>query len=324
MTRRDPTDDFLMRASRFCREQADDLQGLLGPILDFAAPTGAPATRDHKELLSAVRSADRQELWSRAAFACMHMAVHVTDHVRALGVLLAQPQAGAPVYAHASLARSAVEAAALLMHVLAEGQPFEVRFSRGVALLIADSGMAAKSAARVPGNAYMASPEAAVAKEKEQLLTLIKRARIELVRNRSGDRAKGVRVTAGAPETPIEVKATDLVQRAFADLPEIYGILSGVVHGLPWRLGDSAHVYGRQAVWQPHPMEIGGSVLAAVTAAGRAGASFAGYRGFGDEPAVAGMRARAKASDEALRLYGERRGVLAGQGPSIARFLTPQ
>ncbi|WP_346125613.1 hypothetical protein [Micromonospora coerulea] len=154
-----------------------------------------------------------------------------------------------------------MEAAALLMHVLAEGQPFDVRFSRGVALLIADSGMAAKSAARVPGNAYMASPEVAVVKEKEQLLTLIKRARIDLVSNHSGDRVKGVRVTAGGPETSIDVKATDLVQRAFADLPEIYGMLSGVVHGLPWGLGDSAQVHGRHAVWQAHPMEVGGSVL---------------------------------------------------------------
>ncbi|WP_327040000.1 hypothetical protein OG400_18840 [Micromonospora ureilytica] len=324
MTRNDPTVEFLTRASRFCREQADDLQGLLGPILASTASASAPATRDHKELLSSVRSADRQELWSRAAFACLHMAVHVADHVRALGVLLAQSQVGVPVYAHASLARSAVEAAALLMHVLAEGQPFEVRFSRGVALLIADAGMAAKSAARVPGNAYMASPDAAVAKEKEQLLTLIKRASIELASNGSGARVKGVRVTAGGPETPVEVKTTDLVQRAFADLPEIYGMLSGVVHGLPWRLGDSAQVHGRQAVWQAQPMEVGGSVLAAVTAAGRAGGSFAWYRGFGDEPAVAGMRARAKACDEALRLYGERRGVLAGMRPSIARFLTPQ
>ncbi len=313
-----------MRASRFCREQADDLQTLLSSVLDSTAPIGAPATLDHKELLSSVRSADRQELWAKGMLACLHMAVHVTDHVRALGVLCAQTEIGVPLYAHATLARSAVETAALLMHVLAKRQPFEVRFSRAVALLIADSGMAAKSAARVPGNAYMASPGAAVAKEKEQLLTLIKRARIELVPNRSGDRTKGVRVNAAAPEASTEVKAMDLVQRAFPDLPEIYGLLSGVVHGLPWRLGDSARVYGRQAVWQTDPLDVGGSALAAVTAAGRAGASFAWYRGFGDEPIAAGMRARARACDEALRLYGERRGALVGLRPSIARFLTPK
>jgi hypothetical protein len=301
---RDPAADLVTKAGRFCSEQADDLDELLGPILEASALTDAPATRDHQRLLASVRSADRQQLWSRAVFACMHLAVHVTDHVRALGVLLAQPQVGVPVYAHASIARAALESAALLAYVLAEGQPTDIRLARGVALLLADADAAAKTARRIRGNAMMRSPGPMVAREREQLLELIRRARVETVLNVAGNRVKGVRLAPGLPESPVVVAATDLVEKTFGDLPGIYGMLSGVVHGLPWRLADNAQVDGRQAIWQPNPMDVTASVLGAVTAGAQAGAAFARYRGFGDRPEVVRLQRRAHACDEALRTFG--------------------
>ncbi len=49
-------------------------------------------------VLSSVRS---QDLWSRVAMSWLHHPVNAADHTRAIALLLARPDAGAPIYAHA-------------------------------------------------------------------------------------------------------------------------------------------------------------------------------------------------------------------------------
>jgi hypothetical protein len=55
------------------------------------------------------------------------------------------------------------------------------------------------------------------------------------------------------------------VEKTIRDLPAIYSMLSGTVHGLPWRLADNVQVDGRQVIWQANPTYFGGSVPGAVT-----------------------------------------------------------
>jgi hypothetical protein len=311
---------FLARVSQLCTEQAADLQALMQGVMGVPAPPDSVADLDHKELLASPRTTARQQLWQQIAAAQMCLAVHVIDHARALGTLLADPQSQVPVYAHAGLARSAVESAALLLHLLCAGQPFSVRLTRGVALLITDAGESVKAANRVPGNAYMRRPGPAVEAEHDRLLATVDRALVARVANRTGTVTKGVRISGGREE-PVIVRASDLVENSFGDLPGIYNLLSGVVHGLPWRLADSTSVVGRDMRWEPDPVDIGGSVLAAVTAAHRAGAGFASYRGFPGDPRVGALDERTSRVDKALATFSKKWGVLDGHRPTIERLL---
>ncbi|MEV0898213.1 hypothetical protein [Actinoplanes sp. NPDC049802] len=315
--------DFLTQAGRYCREQADELQDLLSIVVQRTAPPGAPATQDHRALLASVRSDDRHSLGSQAVVAGLSLAVSVADQVRWLGVLLARPDDAVPLYAHASLARSALEAAALVAHLFADGQPFPIRLGRGVAFLLADADAAANGAAGIPGNPYMPTPGPGVQAERDRLFALVRQAKIEMVPNRTGNRIKGIRVRADGPEFPLVTRSSDLVEEAFPDMPKVYAMLSAVVHGMPWGLADSMRLGHREITWEPDPINVAGSVLPALTAAAITGRTVARYRGAGDTPAVAGLLRRQQTFDKAMQQFGREHGVLAGARPTIARFLTP-
>jgi hypothetical protein len=137
-------------------------------------------------------------------------------------------------------------------YVLDRDCPFELRFARGVAFLISDFGAAHRAANRVPGNAYMPAPGPAATRRYEELLALIKRARIEVVPNRKGE-PKGVRVSPGGPEALIDVRMAELVQERYPTMPGVYSLLSGVTHGMPHRLDDNARVADRLAQWNAGP-----------------------------------------------------------------------
>ncbi|MGX7673791.1 hypothetical protein [Plantactinospora sp. DSM 117369] len=184
-------------------------------------------------------------------------------------------------------------------------------------------GKSRQHASDVPGNAYMASPEAAIEAQRDQLTALVERARIEVVGGSPDGRIKGVRICAGSPEEPLSTRATDLVAQAFGYLPAVYRLLSGMVHGLPWGIADSATFSGREARWEPNPVEAAGSVLVAMTAAERVAATLARYRGSRDHVLVGRMQARIRSCDEAMVQFGRVHGVLAGVRPTTTRFLTP-
>jgi hypothetical protein len=101
----DPALAFLRQVHQLCAEQADDLFAAVDTLMAADAAPAAPASRDHARLLSSVRSQDRQELWRRVGMSWLHLTVNVADHVLALALLLAHPDAGVPIYACASLAR---------------------------------------------------------------------------------------------------------------------------------------------------------------------------------------------------------------------------
>lgn len=253
----------------------------------------------------------------------LHLTMNVADHARALGLLLAHTDAGVPIYAGISLARVAVESAAQLTHLMEQQVGFEQRFGRGVAFLIADADLAGKAATKVPGDAIMAPPAAAVAARQKQLHELIDRPRIEIVPGRNGA-AKEVRVSAGGPEALVSVKATLLVEDEFADMPAVYDLFSGVVHGKPWQLGDRARVHGRSATWAADPLDVATAVLAASAAAHRTAAVHAWYRGYDEDDTVARMLARVATVDKAMSAFAAERLGPERLRPSIARFLQPR
>ena len=321
VSRNDPPAELLIRAGRYCREQADELQTLLSTVLETAAPPGAPASQDYRALLTATRSEDRHALESRAVVAGLNLAVSVADHVRWLGALLARPQEAVPLYAHASLARSAVEAAALVAHLFADGQSSDIRLGRGVAFLLADADAAASGAAGIPGNPYMPAPGPSVQANRDRLLALVRQARIETIPNRTGNRIKGIRVRPGGPEFSLVTRSSDLVEDAFPDMPKVYALLSATVHGMPWGLADSARVGQQEIAYEPDPINVAGSVLPALGAATHTGRLVARYRGLEETPELAGLLRRQRAFDEAMQRFGRAHGALAGARPTIARFL---
>jgi hypothetical protein len=156
----------------------------------------------------------------------------------------------------------------------------------------------------------------------DQLRKLIGRARIELVPGRKG--VKGVRVAPGAPEEPIAVRATDLVQAQFSELPGIYQLLSGVTHAMPWRLGDSVTADNGMATWAPNPVDIGGSVLTALAAGPRTAAAEAWHRGFDDDPALAAMRKRFTAANTLPAGFQQAWPARVAARPTIAHSPNPR
>lgn len=211
---------FFQQLHRFVLDQADDLRSAMDR---FMAPSraGTPTDRDFKTVSRGVRAKDRIALWQEVQLDCLHLAVNVGDHVRALSLLLSQPGVGTPIYAHATAARVAIESATLVAYIHDRNAGFDLRFARGIALMIQDSDEARKAANRVPANPYMAAPGPAATERHEDLLSLIARARVEITLNRNGDR-KGVRTTVGGSEAIIGAKMTEL-----SAWPEVLSVTLG-------------------------------------------------------------------------------------------------
>jgi len=307
---------LLDRAGRACLGQADALQQALVRVHGETPPSGSPASGDERALLRMVRSEDRQRLWSDCVLTALHLGVHVADHVRSLGLLLSHVrEQSAPVYAHATLARGAVEAAAWLRWLLADSEPFPTRFGRGIALLVEDTGKALHAAGQISGTAYLPAPVLVEQRKKQDLLDRLAAARIETALNAPGTAVMSVRVTRDTEPIPVSVQVTKLVQDAFADLPAVYSLLSGIAHARPWGLADSANVAGRDASWRADPIAVTNSALICLLAAHRAAATFAGYRGFPDDPGVQQMLRRHDALDREMVTFGRQNGYLADMRP---------
>ncbi len=94
----DPSVASLHRVRQLCEDQADDMRGGLGQVHGRCgrAGPGMAAAQDHARLLASVRRTDRQMLWSKVGINCLHLAVNVADHVRAIaGVTSAAADGGA-------------------------------------------------------------------------------------------------------------------------------------------------------------------------------------------------------------------------------------
>lgn len=300
----DPVPGYFQRLHQLVLAQADEVHPAMARIME-RSPVGSPTDEDLKRVLGSTRSSDRHLLWQRVQLNCLHTAVNVADHVRALALLLSQPSVAVPIYSHSTIARVAVESAAMTAYVLDRDVPFDVRFARGIASLINDSVAATRAAKRVPGNPHMEAPGTESDRHHSELLTLIKRARIEIVTGKKNT-PKGVRVAPDAPETPVDVKATELIAERFSDMPALYNLLSGVVHGRPHMLAMNSRIANGHGVWDTNPLDVGGSVLATVKAAHITLLAHAWHRGRDDDPAITTTCANVTAVDEAMQQFGRR------------------
>ncbi|MEH0927701.1 hypothetical protein [Micromonospora sp. CPCC 205558] len=317
----DPAMRLLLSAARACQQQADTLQQTLTRVHDATPAPDAWCNRDDRALNTMVRAQARRQIWRDCVLTAMSMGVHVADHVRALGLLLTHVrEQGAPVYAHAALTRGAVESASWLWWLLAEGEPFATRLGRGVAFLVEDATLAIRAAQQVPSAAYMAAPVDGIKRRRQALLDRLEDARIETIADRPGTRLKGVRVVRDGEETSTGTKVSTLVTEAFADLPALYDLLSGTAHARAWGLSDSMSMHGDEAAWSANVIDVSASALTGLLAAQRAGAMFATYRGFPDDPGVAHMRDQHTNFDQEMVRYGRAAGLLAGMGP-VTGFL---
>jgi hypothetical protein len=125
---------------------------------------------------------------------------------------------------------------------------------------------------------------------------------VSITRNSKGD-PKGVRTAPGGPEAIINIKMTELVQQRYPEMPGVYNLMSGVTHGMPYMLSDSAAIANRRAEWDPVPIDVGASVLASMHATHTMLAAHAWHRGC-DETAVPTAKTRIAAVDEIMRQFG--------------------
>ncbi|MFD0974892.1 hypothetical protein [Plantactinospora endophytica] len=302
---------LLASAGTACLAQADAPQQTLVRVHSAAAPSTAPASADERALLTMVRSQTRHKIWGECALGLLNMGVHVADHVRALGMLLAHVrEQGAPVYAHATLARGAVESVAWLWWLLADGERFEARFGRGIAFLIEDAGLAAKAADQVPGTAYLPPPGAQEQARQQALLARLDDARIERIMDRPGTRVKMIRVVRSGAGYSTSVKVSTLIPQAFPSMPALYDLISGVAHARQWGLMDHVSVSGggRIASWRADPVAVSHSALICLQAAQRAGRLFADYRGHPQHLTVQQMQQRHDGFDRQMVRFGRSAG----------------
>lgn len=304
---------LLVSAGRLCMAQAFTLQQTLVRVHGAAAPAHAPASADERALLTAVRSQARRKIWGDCALSLLNIGVHVADHVHSFGLLLAQVrELGVPLYAHATLARGAVESTAWLWWLLADGQDFDARLGRGTAFLVEDAGLAVKAADQVPGNAYIPAPGRQEQARQQQLIDRLAAARIETMMDRPGTRLKAVRVTAGGPQHSTNVKISTLIPHAFPGMPALYDLLSGLAHARQWGLMDHVNVGGdgRTASWRADPIAVSGSAMICLLAAHQAGTMFAAYRGHPDAPGVQEMQQRHDSFERQMVQYGRSLGLM--------------
>jgi len=163
--------------------------------------------------------------------------------------------------------------------------------------------------------AYLPEPALVEKRRRQDLLGRLVAARIETTLNAPGTAVVSVRVTPTTDPILVSTSISKLVKTAFADLPAVYSLLSGVAHARPWGLADSARVTGRDASWRADPVAVTNSVLICLLAAHRAAAMFAGYRGFADDPDLPQMRRRHDDLDRGLVTFGRRNGYLTGLRP---------
>lgn len=258
--------DFLREARACTIAQRSAMDQALNEF-SAAAPPESPLATDALALSGQGRRTQaRNVLYHRGWRLAYLMAATVGDHLQAVGDVAVNPPR---IFAHMSLARAALEAAARTHYLLHPVGTVEDRVLRSAALLLASAEHEVTAAAEMsllPGLAARAAADAKV--RHDEISRLLFRADIDVKRKRNGQ-ALGVGWPGStSPTTLCSPNITVLLRQLLPSKPAAYRVGSGAVHSQPWVLDDDL-VFDRERRllnWTFDPAALAGSVDLAVTA----------------------------------------------------------
>jgi hypothetical protein len=189
------------------------------------------------------------------------------DHLAAIGDV-AQTEA-APSFAHMTLARATLEAAARVAYLLDHAITVEGRVLRAGALLLASTEEELLAVADLErGNSPIHPTARAQALGRQRdLMRMLNKAKIRVHRD-SRDRLVGVYMTTPDQIVKSSPVITTLLRDLMPDRPGAYRFGSGAAHGQPWVLDDDAafDLASRRLDWRLDPAGLAGSVDLAISA----------------------------------------------------------
>lgn len=238
-----------------------------------------------------------QHGWKQARL--LHVAAF--DHLVTLERVLGADGA-LPVYAHATLSRSACEAAVRLSWHLDASADYETRIARS-AVALHDSALNQLKGARqiprtLPTQLRSRLVENAQA-EHDRVMKLIDSAGMTRVPDARGRRTAWIESADSGTKTPVKLDIGPLMDRLLPDSPGWYNLSSGVAHSATWMLRDAV-VSGENELYlrlQPNLLDLASAVQSAISASALIIETYARYYGHDPDPLADRSRQRRRMLD---------------------------
>lgn len=286
-----------------CQEalQAAHLQLISSALEDVSTPIDdSPYNRERRELAASVARA-RSQIWKQTLGVSELILSNLTDHMRALYLLLGS---GYPLYAHANLARVAFEAELRLRYLLSHRIDLETRLLRGAATLLHSAREDVKAVSEMlPGVRDLPKGERYLQQKLKDFQGVLHDA--------------GMIETGGSISWPdgrterIVLNVTDRAKEV-GGLPGFYRLSSGLAHSGPWMLDDLKQETRKGGKPMPDPVNVGGTVDVVLVVCTRATEVHARYYGHDFVTYNDRIKRHRKALTEAItevgRTAGRRRG----------------
>jgi hypothetical protein len=253
-----------------CREALQSVDGQLVSSAreDLSAPAEDSLYRRERAELAGSRVKAQSQVWKKTLDVSELILANLTDHVRALNVLLGS---GYPLYAHGGLARVAFEAELRLGYLLDHRVDLDTRLLRGAATLLYSARQDVLAASEMLPNVR------ALPKGERYLQRKLERFRT-LLRNAGMTETKKVISWADGRAEQIILNITDLAKDV-GGLPGFYRLSSGLAHSGLWMLDDLPLAGSGTKEPVPDPVNVGGLVDATITVCMRATEVHARYYG---------------------------------------------
>jgi hypothetical protein len=235
---------------------------------DRSTPAEDSLYRRERDELAASKVKAQSQVWKKTLDVSELILANLTDHVRALNVLLGS---GYPLYAHGSLARVAFEAVLRLGYLLDHRVDLETRLLRGAATLLHSARQDVLAVSEMPPNVRaLREGERYLRRKLEEFQTLLRSAGMIEAKNEIS--------WADGRTEQITLNITDQAKDA-GGLPGFYRLSSGLAHSGPWMLDDLA--LAGHATKEPvaDPVNVGGMVDATIKVCMRATEVHARYYG---------------------------------------------
>jgi hypothetical protein len=235
---------------------------------DLSAPAEDSLYNKERHQLAASKVKARSQVWKKTVDVSELILANLTDHVRALNVLLGS---GYPLYAHGSLARVAFEAELRLRYLLNHRVDLETRLLRGAATLLHSARQDVLAVSEMlPNVRALPKGERYIQRKLEEFETLLRDA--GMIESR-----KGISWPDGRTEQ-IALNITDQA-REVGGLPGFYRLSSGLAHSGPWMLDDLPMARRGRKEPAADPVNVGGMVDVTIAVCMRATEVHARYYG---------------------------------------------
>lgn len=275
------TREFLAQVRRSVATQRRAMERAINTF-SAAAPSDCRLALDTSYLTQPGDKFEAQrDLYHRGWRLAFMTASNVGDHLSAVGDVAATESPR--TFAHMTLARAALEAAARVNYLLDSQATVGGRVLRAAALMLASAEEERRAVKELTtGNATIHEAANNRAEDRyEDLAEVLARAGISTSRGRDGVRLLGVRWHGDQERVASSPNISALLRDLLPHKPAAYRVGSGATHSQPWVLDDDSAFdeAARRLQWRFDPAALAGSVDLAITAASLTIEAFAGMLG---------------------------------------------